>query len=191
MTKAEKLRRRTSNLCLYCGNPRHIARQCLQKLVKLQVQVVETPQELETRTSSHSRNRVTGSHTTPPLQRLLFRCWSQSHFHSVCGHHSYSRRHTTSVSFGGLRCHLFFHRPNICHPTQHPRDKKVNPCSGRGYWWENHCFWCNHTRDNPSRTLYRQAHGEDCSQHHLHPSPSHHPWFALARSTQPYHWSAV
>jgi hypothetical protein len=39
----------------------------------------------------------------------------------------------------------------------------------------------------PSRTLYWQAHGEDCSQHHLHPSPSHHPWFILARSAQPYH----
>jgi hypothetical protein len=36
-------------------------------------------------------------------------------------------------------------------------------------------------------TLYWQAHGEDCSQHHLHPSPSHHPWSALARSTEPYH----
>jgi hypothetical protein len=46
-TKAEKLRRRTNNLCLYCGNPGYIARQCLQKLVKLQVQAVETPQELE------------------------------------------------------------------------------------------------------------------------------------------------
>jgi ribosomal protein L36 len=47
LTEAEKLCRRTNNLCLYCGNPRHIARQCLQKLVKLQVQAVETPQELE------------------------------------------------------------------------------------------------------------------------------------------------
>jgi hypothetical protein len=47
LTKAKKLRRRTNNLCLYCGNPGHIARQCLQKLVKLQVQAVETPQELE------------------------------------------------------------------------------------------------------------------------------------------------
>jgi ribosomal protein L36 len=44
LTEAEKLRRRTNNLCLYCGNPRHIARQCPQKLIKLQVQVVETPQ---------------------------------------------------------------------------------------------------------------------------------------------------
>jgi len=149
------------------------------------------PKSWKTRTFSHSRSRATGSHPTPPLQRLLFRCWSQSQFHLVCGHHSYSRRHTTSVSFGGLRRHLFFHRPNICRPTQHPCDQEVNPCSGRGYWWENHCFWCNHTRDNPSRTLYRQAHREDCSQHHLHPSPSHHPWSTLARSTQPYHWLAV
>ena len=47
LTEAEKLRRRTNNLCLYCGNPGHIARQCPQKLVKLQVQAVETPQELE------------------------------------------------------------------------------------------------------------------------------------------------
>jgi len=47
LTEAEKLRQRTNNLCLYCGNPGHIARQCLQKLVKLQVQAVETPQELE------------------------------------------------------------------------------------------------------------------------------------------------
>jgi len=47
LTEAEKLCRRTNNLCLYCGNPRHIARQCPQKLVKLQVQAVETPQELE------------------------------------------------------------------------------------------------------------------------------------------------
>jgi hypothetical protein len=47
LIEAEKLRRRTNNLCLYCGNPGHIARQCPQKLVKLQVQVVETPQELE------------------------------------------------------------------------------------------------------------------------------------------------
>ncbi len=47
LIEAEKLRRRTNNLCLYCGNPRHIARQCPQKLVKLQVQAVETPQELE------------------------------------------------------------------------------------------------------------------------------------------------
>jgi len=37
LTEAEKLRRRTNNLCLYCGNPGHIARQCPQKLVKLQV----------------------------------------------------------------------------------------------------------------------------------------------------------
>ncbi|CAM6043356.1 unnamed protein product, partial [Sphagnum compactum] len=36
LTEAEKLRRRTNNLCLYCGNPGHIARQCPQKLVKLQ-----------------------------------------------------------------------------------------------------------------------------------------------------------
>ncbi len=28
LTEAEKLRRRTNNLCLYCGNPGHIARQC-------------------------------------------------------------------------------------------------------------------------------------------------------------------
>jgi hypothetical protein len=47
LTEAEKLRRRTNNLCFYCGNPGHIARQCPQKLVKLQVQAVETPQELE------------------------------------------------------------------------------------------------------------------------------------------------
>jgi hypothetical protein len=47
LTEAEKLRQRTNNLCLYCGNRGHIARQCPQKLVKLQVQVVETPQELE------------------------------------------------------------------------------------------------------------------------------------------------
>jgi hypothetical protein len=47
LTEAEKLRRRTNNLCLYCGNPGHIARQCPQKLVKLQVQDVETPQGLE------------------------------------------------------------------------------------------------------------------------------------------------
>jgi hypothetical protein len=44
LTKAEKLRQRTNNLCLYCGNPGHIARQCPQKLVKLQVQAMETPQ---------------------------------------------------------------------------------------------------------------------------------------------------
>jgi hypothetical protein len=47
LTKAEKLRRRTNNLCFYCGNPWHITRHCPQKLVKLQVQAVETPQELE------------------------------------------------------------------------------------------------------------------------------------------------
>jgi hypothetical protein len=47
LTKAEKFCRRTNNLCFYCGNPGHIARQCPQKLIKLQVQVVETPQELE------------------------------------------------------------------------------------------------------------------------------------------------
>jgi len=47
LTEVKKLRRRTNNLCLYCGNPGHIARQCPQKLVKLQVQAVETPQELE------------------------------------------------------------------------------------------------------------------------------------------------
>ncbi len=28
----------------------------------------------------------------------MFRCWSQSQFHLVCGHHLYSRRHTTSVT---------------------------------------------------------------------------------------------
>ncbi len=49
LTEAEKLHRRTNNLCLYCGNPGHIARQCPQKLVKLQVQAVETPQELESK----------------------------------------------------------------------------------------------------------------------------------------------
>ncbi len=47
LTKVEKHRRRTNNMCLYCGNPRHITHQCPQKLVKLQVQVVETPQVLE------------------------------------------------------------------------------------------------------------------------------------------------
>jgi hypothetical protein len=47
LTEAEKLHRRTNNLCFYCGNPGHIARQCPQKLVKLQVQAVEIPQELE------------------------------------------------------------------------------------------------------------------------------------------------
>jgi len=47
LTEAEKLRQRTNNLCLYYGNLGHIARQCPQKLVKLQVQAVETPQELE------------------------------------------------------------------------------------------------------------------------------------------------
>jgi hypothetical protein len=47
LIEAEKLRRRINNLWLYCGNPGHIARQCPQKLVKLQVQAVETPQELE------------------------------------------------------------------------------------------------------------------------------------------------
>ncbi len=47
LTEAEKLCRRTNTLCLYCGNPGHRARQCPQKLVKLQVQAVETSQELE------------------------------------------------------------------------------------------------------------------------------------------------
>ncbi len=47
LTEVEKFRRRTNNLCLYCGNPGHIARQCPQKLVKLQVQAVETPRKLE------------------------------------------------------------------------------------------------------------------------------------------------
>jgi hypothetical protein len=47
LIEAEKLYRRTNNLCLYCGSPGHIARQCPQKLVKLQVQAMETPQELE------------------------------------------------------------------------------------------------------------------------------------------------
>jgi hypothetical protein len=47
LIEAEKLHRRTNNLCLYYGNPGHIACQCPQKLVKLQVQAVETPQELE------------------------------------------------------------------------------------------------------------------------------------------------
>jgi len=47
LTEVEKLRRRINNLCFYCGNLGHIARQCPQKLVKLQVQAVETPQELE------------------------------------------------------------------------------------------------------------------------------------------------
>ncbi|KAH9541618.1 hypothetical protein CY35_14G075000, partial [Sphagnum magellanicum] len=37
LIEAEKLCRRTNNLCLYYGNPGHIARQCPQKLVKLQV----------------------------------------------------------------------------------------------------------------------------------------------------------
>jgi hypothetical protein len=44
LIEAEKLRRKTNNLYFYCGNPGHI---CPQKLVKLQVQAVETPQELE------------------------------------------------------------------------------------------------------------------------------------------------
>jgi hypothetical protein len=47
LIEAEKLRRRINNLCVYYGNPGHIVCQCPQKLVKLQVQVVETPQELE------------------------------------------------------------------------------------------------------------------------------------------------
>jgi hypothetical protein len=47
LTKADKLRRRTNNMCLYYGNPGHIARHCPQKLVKLQMQAVETPQVLE------------------------------------------------------------------------------------------------------------------------------------------------
>jgi hypothetical protein len=47
LTEADNLRQRTNNLCLYCGNPGHIARQCPQKLVKLQVQAMETPQKLE------------------------------------------------------------------------------------------------------------------------------------------------
>jgi hypothetical protein len=47
LTEAEKLCRRTNNLCPYCGNLGHITRHCPQKLVKLQVQAVETPQELE------------------------------------------------------------------------------------------------------------------------------------------------
>jgi hypothetical protein len=47
LTEAEKFCRRTNNLCLYCGNLGHIARQCPQKFVKLQVQAMETPQELE------------------------------------------------------------------------------------------------------------------------------------------------
>ncbi len=72
LTEVEKLHRRINNLCLYCGNPGHIARQCPQKLVKLQVQAVETPQELETRTSSHSRSRATGSHPTPLLKGSCF-----------------------------------------------------------------------------------------------------------------------
>ncbi len=37
LIEAEKLCRRTNNMCVYCGNPGHIARQCPQKLVKLQV----------------------------------------------------------------------------------------------------------------------------------------------------------
>ncbi len=37
LTEAEKLRRRTNNLCVYFGNPGHIDHQCPQKLVKLQV----------------------------------------------------------------------------------------------------------------------------------------------------------
>jgi hypothetical protein len=47
LTEAKKLRRRANNMCLYCGNLGHIAHQCPQKLAKLQVQAVETPQVLE------------------------------------------------------------------------------------------------------------------------------------------------
>jgi hypothetical protein len=38
LTEAEKFCRWANNLCLYCGNLGHIARQCPQKLVKLHVQ---------------------------------------------------------------------------------------------------------------------------------------------------------
>jgi len=47
LIEAKKLHRQANNMCLYCGNPGHITHQCPQKLVKLQVQAVETPQELE------------------------------------------------------------------------------------------------------------------------------------------------
>jgi len=63
------------------------------------------------------------------------------------------------------------------------------------FWWRllmgEPRFQCNHTRDNPSRTLYWQTHGKYCSQHHLNPSPSHHPWSALVGSAQPYHRLAI
>ncbi len=47
LIEAENLRRRTNNLCLYYGNLGHITHQCPQKFVKLQIQALETPQELE------------------------------------------------------------------------------------------------------------------------------------------------
>jgi len=47
LIEAEKLCQWANYLFLYCGNPGHIARQCLQKLVKLQMQAVKTPQVLE------------------------------------------------------------------------------------------------------------------------------------------------
>jgi hypothetical protein len=43
------------------------------------------------------------------------------------------------------------------------------------------------THETTPLELCIEAHGEDCSQHHLHPSPSYHPWSALARSAQSYH----
>jgi hypothetical protein len=37
LIEAKKLRQRVDNLCFYCGNPRHIARQYPYKVAKLQV----------------------------------------------------------------------------------------------------------------------------------------------------------
>jgi hypothetical protein len=43
----------------------------------------------------------------------------------------------------------------------------------------------------PETTPLELCIGNDCSQHHLNPSPFCHPWSILTRSAQPYHRFAI
>jgi hypothetical protein len=147
-----------------------------------------SPKYWKTRTSSHSRSHATRSHPAPPLQRLLFSCWSQSQLHSTMWtSFVFQKKYHKCQHWWTLTPPLFSSTKHLSPDTTFMWSRSQPLFRWRLLMGEPLLLVQSHTR----QPLLRQARGKDCSQHHLNPSPSRHPWSSLAGSTQPYHRLAI
>lgn len=65
LTHQEKLRRMKENLCLYCGQPGHIARKCPRKPTSHRINQVSTRPQEDRQTGNHHTETIGGLRTNP------------------------------------------------------------------------------------------------------------------------------